>query len=73
MEETEVVESKDPAHLYKTQWRAYYKRGLGGPTIVYGETQEDALKAALAEYRRNSGLLENWPLNRIVDHVEYIG
>ena len=28
--------------LYKTQWKAYYKPGLGSPKIVQGESEAEA-------------------------------
>ena len=59
--------------LYKTQWRAYYKTGLGSPKIVYGESEAEALNNALAEYRKNKTLVDPWPLDKVVDHVDYIG
>lgn len=59
--------------LYKTQWRAHYKPGLGSPKIVYGESETEALNNALAEYRRNKTLVDLWPLDKVVDRVDYIG
>jgi len=59
--------------LYKTQWRAYYKTGLGSPKIVYGESETEALSNALAEYRKNKTMVDLWPLNMVVDYVECIG
>lgn len=69
----ETKERIDPASLYKTQWKAYFKRGLGSPTIVYGESMEEAMKNALAYYRKNSALLSEWPMDKVVEKVEYIG
>ena len=63
----------NPERLYKTQWRAHYKKGLGSPRIVYGESEEEALRNALAEFRRTHGPIDNWPLNKVVDSVEFIG
>ena len=59
--------------LYKTQWRAYFKRGLGEPTIVYGEDERTAKANALAYYRKNKTLVDCTPMDKIVDHVELIG
>lgn len=59
--------------LYQTQWRAYFKRGLGQPAVVYGETEEEALRNALVYFRKDNSNLEMWPGERIVDHVEFIG
>ena len=59
--------------LYKTQWRAYFKRGLGEPTIVYGEDERTAKANALAYYRKNKTLVDYTPMGKIVDHVELSG
>ena len=59
--------------LYQTQWRVYFKRGLGQPSVVYGETEEEALRNALAFFRKDNSNLEMWPREQIVDHVEFIG
>ena len=59
--------------LYKTQWLAYFKRGLGEPTIVYGEDERTAKANALAYYRKNKTLVDYTPMDKIVDHVELIG
>lgn len=59
--------------LYKTQWRAYFKHGLGEPTIVYGEDERTAKANALAYYRKNKTLVDYTPMDKIVDHVELIG
>lgn len=61
------------AEMYKTQWRAYFKRGLGSPTIVYGRTLEEARGNAFAYFRKNNGNLEHWPIDRIVEKVELVG
>ena len=73
MEASKTSETKPECTLYKTQWRAFYKPGLGSPTIVYGESVDEATKNALALFRKNNGILENWPADRIVDHVDFIG
>lgn len=59
--------------LYKTQWRAYFKHGLGEPVIVYGEDERTAKANALAYYRKNKTLVDELPMNKIVDRVEFIG
>ena len=59
--------------LYKTQWRAYFKRGLGSPTIVYGESEDIAKRNALAYYRKNCALMSDWPIEKVVDRVDIIG
>ena len=59
--------------IYKTQWRAYFKHGLGEPTIVYGEDERTAKANALAYYRKNKTLVDYAPMEKIVDRVEFIG
>lgn len=63
----------DAAKLYKTQWKAYYKHGLCGPKIVYGESEDEAIRMALAEYRRNCTAIDWQPAEAVVDHVDFIG
>lgn len=63
----------DLSRLYKTQWRAYFKRGLGKPVVVYGEDERTAKANALAYYRKNKTLVDYTPMEKIVDHVERIG
>lgn len=65
--------SKPKCTIYKTQWRAFYKPGLGSPTIVYGESIDEATRNALAEFRRTNSILDSWPIDHIVDRVEFIG
>jgi len=55
--------------MFGTRWRAYYKHGLMNQTVVYGESEEEAKKNALAEYRKNSMLLDNWTADMVVDKV----
>lgn len=62
----------DTAELYSTQWKAYYKKGFGQPTVVYGRTEREALNNALAQYRKNCTMVSTLPLETVVDHVEYI-
>ena len=59
--------------MYKTQWRAYFKYGLGEPVIVYGEDERTAKANALAYYRKNKTLVDELPMDKIVDRVEFIG
>ena len=69
-----TIETKnDLATLYKTQWKAYFKSGLCNPTVVYGESEEDAKKNALAHYRKNQTAVDFFPIDKVVDHVEFIG
>lgn len=63
----------DVSKLYKTQWKAYYKHGLRGPKIVYGESEDEAVRMALAEYRRNCTTIDWQPIKDVVDKVEFIG
>ena len=66
-----VKYTEHPERLFKHRWNAYYKNGrMNNPTIVYGETEKDALYAALAEYRRNLSFMSFTPLEEVVDHVE---
>lgn len=65
--------NENAAAVYKTQWKAYYKRGFGSPTVVYGETVEEAMNNALAYYRKNTWQVDMRPAEKIVDHVEFIG
>ena len=58
--------------LFGTRWRAYYKNDLMNQTVVYAETEKEAKYAALAEYRRNSMLLDEWPVEKVVDKVVLI-
>lgn len=58
--------------LYQTQWRAHFKRGYGQPAIVYGESQEEAMRNALAYFRKNDGMLDFRPIGLVVDYVEPI-
>lgn len=68
-----MIEHHDLTKIYKTQWRAYYKTGLGGPTIVYGESEREAMANALAEYRKSRTLVGMWPMEKVVERVELIG
>lgn len=65
-----MIEHADTSKLYKTQWMAYFKPGLGSPTIVYSETEREALANALAHYRKGMALVDKWPLEKVVDRVE---
>lgn len=74
MERRKNMETKvDSSRLYKTQWQAYFKRGLGKPVVVYGEDERTAKANALAYYRKNKTLVDYTPMEKIVDHVELIG
>lgn len=68
-----MLEHIDVLRVYKTQWKAYYKPGLSSPKIVYGESEAEARVNALAEYRKNKTLVDLWPINKVVDHVDWIG
>ena len=59
-------------NIYKHQWRAFYKPGLGSPTFVYGESEGEAMKNALAEYRKGCTMVDMKPIEQVVDHVEFI-
>lgn len=62
----------NPAELYANQWRAYYKKGFGAPTVVYGRTEQEALNNALAQYRKDCTMVSMNSLETVVDHVEHI-
>lgn len=72
-DEVEVKYNDNAGDIYKHQWRAFYKNGVNNTCIVYGETEADAMKNALAEYRRNLTGMSNMPLDKVVDRVEFIG
>ena len=63
----------DTTKTYKTQWKAYFKPGLGSPTIVYGESEAEAKNNALAYYRYHQAAIDKWPIDRVVHKVEFIG
>ena len=63
----------DTSSIYNTQWKAYFKTGLGSPETVYGESEDEAKRNALAFFRKNNSSLWNWPAEKIVDRVELIG
>lgn len=68
-----MLEHVDNTRTYKTQWKAYYKPGLMSPRIVYGESEAEARINALAEYRKNKTMVDIWPIEKVVDHVDWIG
>ena len=59
--------------VYKTQWLATFRRGLGKPTIVYGESEDEAKRNALAYYRKNMTMVDMKPIDSVVERVEIIG
>ena len=67
------MDKVDYLHLYKTQWRAIFKNNVCSPTIVYGESEDEAKRNALAHYRKNKTMVNFWGVDDIVSHVEYIG
>lgn len=70
--EVKVKYNEHVADLYKHQWRAFYKNGLHNTSIVYGETEADAIKNALAEYKRNATGMSMMDISKVVDRVEFI-
>lgn len=68
-----MLNNVDASRNYKTQWMAYFKSGLASPTIVYGESKEEAKRNALAYWRKNRTPVDFWPKEKIVDYVTYIG
>lgn len=65
--------TEETKSLYVTQWRAYFQHGIHAPTIVYGVDETEAKKNALAYSRKNNCSLWDWPIEKIVDHVELLG
>ncbi|MBP5784046.1 MAG: hypothetical protein J6W16_00480 [Methanobrevibacter sp.] len=63
----------DTTKIYKTQWRAFYKPGLASSKIVYGESEDEAKRNALAEYRKSKTQVDTWSIDKVVDRVEMIG
>lgn len=59
-------------NMYNNQWRAYFKRGLGAPAIVYGINEHEAKINALAYYRKNCTPVSLLPIDKVVDRVEFI-
>ena len=59
--------------IYKTQWRAYFKRGLSSPEIVYGESEDEAKCNALAYIRNINRSIWNWTIDDVVQRVDIIG
>lgn len=68
-----MLNHTDMTCTFKTQWRAYYKNNLSSPKIVYGESEAEAKNNALAEYRKNKTMVDLWPVDKVVDYVEYVG
>lgn len=64
--------NENASSVYKTAWKAYYKNGLANSTIVYGETIEEAMNNALAEYRKGATMVDFKTVNQVVDRVELI-
>lgn len=64
--------NENAASVYKTAWKAYYKNGLANSTVVYGETIEEAMNNALAEYRKNATMIDFKTVDQVVDRVELI-
>ena len=68
-----MLNNIDSSRNYKTQWMAHFKSGLAAPTIVYGESKEEAERNALAYYRKTRTQLDLWPREKVVDYVTCIG
>ena len=64
--------NENAASVYKTAWKAYYKNGLANSTVVDGETIEEAMNNALAEYRKSATMVDFKTVNQVVDRVELI-
>ena len=70
--EIEINEDRVKA-IYNTPWRAFFKNGIIGTSIVYGESEDEAMRNALALARKNNGSIDFWPIDKVVDHVEIVG
>ena len=68
-----MLEHIDTSKIYKTQWRAFYKNGIHPAKIVHGESEAEARANALAEYRKSKTMVDLWPIDKVVDYVEWIG
>ena len=53
-------------------WKAYYKKGLCSPTDVYGGSEAEARKNALAYYRKRACLVDKWTIDDVVERVELL-
>lgn len=58
--------------MFKTQWKAVFKNG-DGEAIVYGESEDEAMRNALAAYRKKKGALDYRNAGEVVKRVEFIG
>ena len=62
-----------PEKIFTHRWHAFYKNGLmNNPTVVYGDTEMDAMKAAFAEYRRNVSGMSLATMDKVVSSVKPI-
>lgn len=58
--------------LYKTKWKAVFKNG-DGDAIVYGESEDEARRDALAAYRKQKGAMDFRGIDEVVKSIEFIG
>lgn len=74
LETKEIINVKyaeHPEKIFAHRWHAFYKNGvMNSPTVVYGDTEMDAMKAALAEYRRNVSGVSLAPMDKVVSSVK---
>lgn len=68
-----VKYAEHPEKIFAHRWHAFYKNGImNSPTIVYGDTEMDAMNAALAEYRRNVTGMSFATMDKVVSYVKPI-
>ena len=53
----------------KMMWKAYFKNGVCNTCVVEGKDEDEAKIAALAEYRRNTALMDDWTIDMVVNKV----
>lgn len=59
-----------PLEHYAKKWKAFYNFGFGSPATVYGKDEQTAKLEALALYRKSRAIVDEWPLEKVVDRVE---
>ena len=69
---TNSLKANSLSNPWKTMWKAYYKKGLCSPTDVYGGSEAEARKNALAYYRKRACLVDKWTIDDVVERVELL-
>lgn len=70
------IQYKQPeVNIYsKPQWKVTYNHGWGDQTrIVNADTEDEAKRMGLAEFRRNTGSVfsvDDWPMDTVIKSVE---